>query len=73
MVPGWVGFIVVPLVVIVPTVIVIMSMRRRARATRSAGIEAEYARAGFEVIELRTNGGPVVKGTHQGVPFVLPR
>jgi hypothetical protein len=51
--------------------LVIWTMRRRARATRNPEIEAEYVLAGFEVKTSRAHGGPVVSGTLQGTPFVL--
>ena len=59
------------LVVVVPTVFVIGILKRRALATRSPVIEAEYLRLGLEVASAPIHGGPVVSGTLHGVPFVL--
>ncbi|MFM9969479.1 MAG: hypothetical protein ACKVQK_13915 [Burkholderiales bacterium] len=63
--------LIIGIVVIGPTLLVIWTMRSRARATRNPEIEAEYVLAGFEVETSRAHGGPVVKGTLQGTPFVL--
>ncbi len=63
--------LIIGIVVIGPMLLVIWTMRRRARATRNPEIEAEYVLAGFEVKTSRAHGGPVVKGTLQGTPFVL--
>ena len=59
------------LVVVVPTVFVIGILKRRALATRSPVIEAEYLRLGLEVASAPIHGGPVVSGRLHGVPFVL--
>jgi hypothetical protein len=63
--------LIVGIVVLGPTLLVIWTMRSRARATRNPEIETEYGRAGFEVTTSRVHGGPVVKGTFEGTPFVL--
>lgn len=63
--------LIIGTVVIGPTLFVIWTMRRRARATRNPEIEAEYVLSGFEVKTSRAHGGPVVRGTLQGTPFVL--
>ncbi len=63
--------LIIGIVVIGPMVLVIWTMRRRARATRDLEIEAEYALAGFKVTTSPAHGGPVVRGTLQGTPFVL--
>ena len=63
--------LIVGIVVIGPMLLVIWTMRRRARATRNPEIEAEYVLAGFEVKTSWAHGGPVVRGTLHGTPFVL--
>ena len=63
--------LIIGIVVIGPMLLVIWTMRRRGRATRNPEIEAEYVLAGFEVKTSRAHGGPVVRGTLQGTPFVL--
>ena len=66
-----VSILVLVLVVGIPTVFVIGVMKRRALATRSPVIEAEYLRLGLEVASAPIHGGPVVSGTLHGLPFVL--
>lgn len=63
--------LIIAIVVIGPMLLVIWTLRRRACAARNPEIEAEYALAGFEVKTSWMHGGPVVRGTLQGTPFVL--
>ena len=65
------GILLVVLVVVVPTVFVVGVLKRRALATRSPVIEAEYLQLGLEVASAPIHGGPVVSGTLHGVRFVL--
>lgn len=57
--------------VVAPTALVGAAMRRRAGATRSPDIEAQYAREGLKVTADGPFGTPVVTGTLEGTPFVL--
>lgn len=63
--------LIIGIVVIGPTLLVLWTMRRRAHAARNPAVEAEYVLAGFEVKVSWTHGGPVVRGTLEGTPFVL--
>jgi len=69
---GEVKFVlVIGVVVIAPMLFVIWLVRCRARATHNREIEAKYVLAGIEVTSSWLHGGPVVRGTLHGTPFVL--
>lgn len=64
-------FLIAGLVVVAPAAFVIWMMRRQVRAMRSPEIEAEYARAGFDVEISWKHGAPLVTGVHSGTTFML--
>ena len=64
-------FLLVSLALICPVVLVLWVIKRNVLAIRPPEIEAEYRRMGLEVASTPVHGEPVVRGTLQGVPFVL--
>ena len=58
-------------VVVVPVLLVIWIVRRRARSTQSPEVEAAYVNAGFALKTSRMHGGRLVTATLQGTPFTI--